>query len=95
MKKNMEKINAQKNINAEAIRHYQLAYAEYNSLQYGYKPARLRSCSATVYLPAFVTTCYVMFSASPLPLLSISTNSFPTIPALAGALKLLFTRFAR
>lgn len=49
MKKNMEKINAQKNINAEAILHYQLAYAEYNALPYGYKPARLRSCSATVY----------------------------------------------
>lgn len=49
MKKNMEKINAQKNINAEAIRNYQLAYAEYNSLPYGYKPARLRYCSATVY----------------------------------------------
>lgn len=49
MKKNMEKINAQKNINAEAIRQYQLAYAEYNSLPYGYKPARLRSCTATVY----------------------------------------------
>ena len=49
MKKNMEKINAQKNINLEAIRHYQAAYAEYNSLPYGYKPARLRSCTATVY----------------------------------------------
>lgn len=45
----MEKINAQKNINAEAIRHYQLAYAEYNNLSYDYKPERLRSCSATVY----------------------------------------------
>ena len=41
MKKNMEKINAQKKVNAEAIRHYTLAYAEYNSLPYGYKPARL------------------------------------------------------
>ena len=49
MKKNMEKINAQKNINSEAIRHYTLAYAEYNWLPDGYKPVRLRSCSATVY----------------------------------------------
>ena len=32
----MEKINAQKKVNAEAIRHYTLAYAEYNSLPYGY-----------------------------------------------------------
>lgn len=49
MKKNMEKINAQKNINAEAMRHYQQAYSEYNTLPYSYKPARLRSCSAAVY----------------------------------------------
>ena len=49
MKKNMEKINAQKAINAEAIRHYQTAYAEYNTSLYGCKSLRLRSCSATVY----------------------------------------------
>lgn len=49
MKKNMEKINAQKKMNAEAISHYQAAYAEYNALHYGYKPAQLRSCSAKVY----------------------------------------------
>lgn len=49
MKKNMEKINAQKKVNFEAIRRYQIAYAEYSSLPYGYKPLRLRSCSATVY----------------------------------------------
>lgn len=49
MKKNMEKINAQKAINVEAIRHYQTAYAEYNTPLYGCKSARLRSCSATVY----------------------------------------------
>lgn len=49
MKKNMEKINDQKKVNTVAIRQYQRAYAEYNSLPYDYKPARLRSCSAKVY----------------------------------------------
>lgn len=49
MKKEHGKINAQKKVNFEAIRRYQIAYAEYNSLPFGYKPSRLRSCSAKVY----------------------------------------------
>lgn len=49
MKKEYGKINAQKKVNTVAFQQYQRAYAEYNSLPYGYKPARLRSCSATVY----------------------------------------------
>lgn len=49
MKKNIAKIEAQKKINLAAIRHYQKAYAQYNALPYGYKPRRLRSCSAAVY----------------------------------------------
>lgn len=49
MKKNIEKINEQKKVNFEAIRRYQIAYAEDNALPYSYKPLRLRSCSATVY----------------------------------------------
>lgn len=44
MKKNLAKIEEQKKINHEAISHYQIAYAEYNTL-----PSRLRHCSATVY----------------------------------------------
>lgn len=50
MKKNMAKINAQKKVNYEAIRQYRYAYNEYCKLPYGYKPARLRSCTATVYV---------------------------------------------
>lgn len=49
MKKNIAKIEAQKKINFAAIRNYQIAYAQYIALPYGYAPTRLRSCHAVVY----------------------------------------------
>ena len=49
MKKNIAKIDAQKRINFEAIRQYQIAYTEYCNLPYNYESKRLRTCSARVY----------------------------------------------